>query len=1208
MKKRAIALVVLMAMVIGMTSQMVSATEPATFHVGYAKVDINPYVDGRWLQVPMAGGSETTTRLSLSKADDNGNGQIDADDGIFATCIAITDQHGNTVLLISCDLNNTYDAYLTPARQKIAQTYAEYNVTADSIFVNASHNHSGPMLVAGWESGYDFSPDLKLYREHLVSQLVKVVGDALEDRSPATMHKGSIDASENADDVVGNTFNALNPQNPVATFNASDRVYNTVRHYRITASGNDGSTYSYVCGDNLNKYYPVGATFYVDKVRYTVTKVASVTQADDRMQVVKFAFADGKQPIALINWRAHVAIAKGRGTVNGSDAYRQISGDYVNTLRYTLGQSGYRTAFFQGASGNINAGSQLPAGDWLRNTGAGQAENRHVIYGTELAEIALKCLNNNMFQINPDGGEIRNTQMNYQSARKQVSVLEYMAGCQYIRDEKENGNGVYTADTMYYYVDENGNPLIYTSGDNRGTRSAETGAKKIVAERPVVITSKFHANTMIDGYRDNAKAGVVLELNAITIGELSIVTAAGEPFDYYSNASKGNMWEDIGADFVLGYTNVGGGYLSSRECFYYNGENSTMAPGTYETMSQNISEGTGEAVVEHLGVMLDSLKERGLTDPTDRICSHCGKKADWIELSPEEQLQSTNTIQGGHYYLTRNITLNDIDAANSANICINLNGRTLNIKKGFIIPNGSVLSLMGDGVVAGDEGFDDGGVFTVKAGGTLNLYDATLRYVGACGSAGIYQDTEETKYGRTVRNGGVLQVEGTFNMYDGRIEGTNTYGSGGAVLVGKTGLANIRGGVITDKEPARGNNAGGKGDCIRNVGKVILSGDAKIDEVYINNETETDIPWGERLVFEGKYTGTVNIRYFKISDAISRDVGDCVNADISCADIKINNDYVYELRMNNGDLAVEMTAICAVEDKNNPGTFVYSNNPTAAIQNISAGSRVILNKDVNSFTVNKDLHLELKGKTVNSLTVEEGFTVQVSDCTTADYDISDNKYGNVKVISGTVVGTTDANTGDIYIPVKETGGYTSYHAVDLDIDEMGLKAEKLGLYFKHDFKGDAKVKEAVDYYGVALSAVGAPAEKDMQAAASQLGQNVHKNDTIVFTAFDGSGFGQQAATSVLVSGIMKTINGYLTNKNNAAMKIYGSAYIKLKDSDTFVFGTAQGRSLQEQVEGVDSQLWDTLTQAQKNALLKMYEVNAFRKIMDDWALANIPTQ
>ena len=72
------------------------------------------------------------------------------------------------------------------------------------------------------------------------------------------------------------------------------------------------------------------------------------------------------------------------------------------------------------------------------------------------------------------------------------------------------------------------------------------------------------------------------------------------------------------------------------------------------------------------------------------------------------------------------------------------------------------------------------------------------------------------------------------------------------------------------------------------------------------------------------------------------------------------------------------------------------------------------------------------------------------------------------------------------------------------------------------------------------------------------------------------------------------------------MKIYGSAYLKLKDSDTFVFGASQGRSLQEQVEGIDSRLWDTLTQAQKDGILKMYEVNAFRRIMSEWALVNIP--
>ena len=51
-----------------------------------------------YFSVPLAGYGTTYNRMSTGKMDDNGDGKIDSKDGMFVTCIAITDETGNTLL------------------------------------------------------------------------------------------------------------------------------------------------------------------------------------------------------------------------------------------------------------------------------------------------------------------------------------------------------------------------------------------------------------------------------------------------------------------------------------------------------------------------------------------------------------------------------------------------------------------------------------------------------------------------------------------------------------------------------------------------------------------------------------------------------------------------------------------------------------------------------------------------------------------------------------------------------------------------------------------------------------------------------------------------------------------------------------------------------------------------------------------------------
>jgi ribose transport system substrate-binding protein len=66
------------------------------------------------------------------------------------------------------------------------------------------------------------------------------------------------------------------------------------------------------------------------------------------MHVLKFDFPNDstKEPIVLVNWRAHT-------TMNSGVKAKLLSSDYANGLRTTLKKNGYRAAFLQGAAGNV---------------------------------------------------------------------------------------------------------------------------------------------------------------------------------------------------------------------------------------------------------------------------------------------------------------------------------------------------------------------------------------------------------------------------------------------------------------------------------------------------------------------------------------------------------------------------------------------------------------------------------------------------------------------------------------------------------------------------------------------------------------------------------------------------------------------------------------------------------------------------------------
>lgn len=202
--------------------------------VGYGREVIMPPEP-----IPLMGYGNTIRRISSNALDD-----------LCATCVAITDREGNTVLLIGSD--STVPNYQGYIRETVSEATG---IPMERILVNATHTHSAPDL------DHPQHPGVIAYTEIYKQGHVKAALAAVEDRKPAEMYYGTIETEG----------------------------LNFVRHYRM----NDGS----YAGDNFGDWE-------------TLTAVENATIVDPTMHLVKFVRQGGKD-VLMMNWRAHASITGG---------------------------------------------------------------------------------------------------------------------------------------------------------------------------------------------------------------------------------------------------------------------------------------------------------------------------------------------------------------------------------------------------------------------------------------------------------------------------------------------------------------------------------------------------------------------------------------------------------------------------------------------------------------------------------------------------------------------------------------------------------------------------------------------------------------------------------------------------------------------------------------------------------------------------------
>lgn len=133
--------------------------------VGFGRIDIMP-------QEPMelGGYGNGPHRISTHVVDP-----------LFATCIAITDEQDNTLLLITMDLLHSQPYMFNPIREYIT---AETGIPGENIFVACSHTHAGPDI------GNPGPRRVNEYMEYANKRIPEAAYMALANRKEATVYAG----------------------------------------------------------------------------------------------------------------------------------------------------------------------------------------------------------------------------------------------------------------------------------------------------------------------------------------------------------------------------------------------------------------------------------------------------------------------------------------------------------------------------------------------------------------------------------------------------------------------------------------------------------------------------------------------------------------------------------------------------------------------------------------------------------------------------------------------------------------------------------------------------------------------------------------------------------------------------------------------------------------------------------------------------------
>ena len=220
--------------------------------------------------------------------------------------------------------------------------------------------------------------------------------------------------------------------------------------------------------------------------------------------------------------------------------------------------------------------------------------------------------------------------------------------------------------------------------------------------------------------------------------------------------------------------------------------------------------------------------------------------------------------------------------------------------------------------------------------------------------------------------------------------------------------------------------------------------------------------------------------------------------------------------------------------------------------------------------ITKAIILDLNGCSIIGNLTANG--CQLKDSQTDDYTVNDT-FGYGK-ITGSITGAAPL---DGYLFVEESDGQ-SFHKITVNMDKVTLKVSSTGIYYTGEFLYDEVVAKKVTAYGVTMST---------------------SNKSPVADDTDSSCLYTTSANSVLLKNIL---SGSADDAKNATMNVYASAYVKFTDG-SIRYSEVTATNLKTLVETIDGKLWNNLSNAQRNAVLEMYET--YEAVMRSWNIPNI---
>ena len=151
-----------------------SEAAAAMFKAGLAKVVITPEKP-TWMA-----GYANRNKPSAGKIQD-----------LYAKALAIQDAKGNRIVIVTTDLLGLPGALTAEVSEHANKSYA---LKREQILFNSSHTHTGPVVNSSLVGAYDLNDEqnkaIADYTQQLKTNLLKVIGAALKDLSPAKISFG----------------------------------------------------------------------------------------------------------------------------------------------------------------------------------------------------------------------------------------------------------------------------------------------------------------------------------------------------------------------------------------------------------------------------------------------------------------------------------------------------------------------------------------------------------------------------------------------------------------------------------------------------------------------------------------------------------------------------------------------------------------------------------------------------------------------------------------------------------------------------------------------------------------------------------------------------------------------------------------------------------------------------------------------------------